>query len=660
MRKSQYKFLEAKIQIPDEQKNFQRRERLIQELDEESRKLWVLHATIGYGKTVLLSQYVNRVDASCAWYHLDFMDNDVITFVQYLVYSLKKALGDFVFETDTYFEPEKIPVSQMFRELVMELNDYLAGMPERNLLLVLDDFQTMNNPEIFSLLEEFLDHTGEQVRILLATKSTIPDFLTKYVMRGMGKVMDSSKLSFNKEDVFHVLERVLSKKEADEYTDIIWKNMEGWPAGVMFATLYIRQLGNQASQISWEHICQESMAQNYIAYELFKRLPYDIQNFLMKTSFSDELYPELCNAICGITNAGGILKYLLQENMFILHMGERKGSYRYHSIFRSFLMAQAGEKMGKEIYENLTEYYMKHSNPSAARRYAYKARSKEWIELLNEESDDILESEKKSEEHKYLSVSCFGKFCVKVLKDGKKISWRTRKAMELFAYLLDLEGKPVERRVLLEQLWPEDMPNNAVAMLHNMIYSIRKELSEYPELEGLIQYKNRQYYLDLSLVKSDLEEKKRICNLEEQGKVEELLKYKNQVVSFWGAYLEEIDGSWCMSRRAYFERAYGKVCRCLAGYAEKEKDYESATLLWRAYMEADKYSEEAVVGLLRVYGYLGERKQMKKVFDAAKKLFLEELGLELGSEVLQAYEEGMGKTQKGQKKTGDKIEKRKI
>lgn len=657
MRKSGQKFLEAKIQIPDEQKDYQRREALLAELEEEQAKLVVLHATIGYGKTVLLSQYVRKPGNICAWYHLDSMDNEINTFVQYLVLALKRALGDFVFEVETYYEPEEVPVSVMFRDLVMELNDYLAGMGEQKLFLVLDDFQTMDNPEIFGLLEELLDHTGDQFGLLVATKSTVPDFLTKYVVRGRGKVLDSQMLSFREQEVYAVLERVLSQKEADTYTEIIWKNMEGWPAGVMFAALYIRQLGNQVTQIDWEHICQESMAQNYIAYELFKRLPYDIQNFLLKTSFSEELRPELCNYICGITNAGGILKYLQQENMFILHMGDQRGSYRYHSIFRSFLMTQAGEELGKEIYGKLAEYYMKHQNLAVARRYAVSAENEELLAILGEESasEGVLKAEKTGGEQKFLSVSCFGKFRVKILTSGKEISWRTRKAMELFAYLVDLEGKPVERRILLEQLWPEDMPNNAVAMLHNMIYSIRKELSDCPELEGLIQYRNRQYYLDISLLESDLSIKKHICELADQGRVEELLACREQVMHSWGVYLEEVDGEWCTARRAYFERTYGKVCRLLAGLAEKEQDYETAALLWRAYMEADRYSEEAVTGLLRSYGCLGERKQVKKVFEAAKKLFMEELGLELGKEILQAYEEGMGKTpgkQKNQKKTG--------
>lgn len=147
----------------------------------------------------------------------------------------------------------------------------------------------------------------------------------------------------------------------------------------------------------------------------------------------------------------------------------------------------------------------------------------------------------------------------------------------------------------------------------------------------------------MSLIDCDLDVKKRICDLADQGKTEELWDCRDRVLKLWGTYLEEIDGAWCMSRRAYFERAYGKACRLLAGYAEKKEDYETAVLLWRVYMEADAYSEEAIAGLLHAYGHLGERKQVKKVFENAKKLFTEELGMELGSEVLQAYNEGMGK-----------------
>ena len=254
-----------------------------------------------------------------------------------------------------------------------------------------------------------------------------------------------------------------------------------------------------------------------------------------------------------------------------------------------------------------------------------------------------MEKNNKNEEQKLLEISCFGKFRVVIAETGREISWRTRKALELFAYLVDLEGKPVERRGLLETLWPDDAPDNEVAMLHNMIYSIRKELSAQPELKNLIQYKEHQYYLDRSRIRVDLDSKKEICRLAEAGKAKELYEQRDELLNHWGVYLKEVDGTWCMARRTYFERTYGKACRLLANYCRKKGDIETEASCWSAYMAADRYSEEAVAGLLRCYANMGERYQMRQIFEAAQKIFREEIGIELGPEILRIYEQGLKK-----------------
>lgn len=69
--KNRQRLLESKVQIPDVQKNFQTRETLLGELCQEKARILVFHATIGYGKTVLMSQYGRLEGHVCAWYHLD-------------------------------------------------------------------------------------------------------------------------------------------------------------------------------------------------------------------------------------------------------------------------------------------------------------------------------------------------------------------------------------------------------------------------------------------------------------------------------------------------------------------------------------------------------------------------------------------------------------
>ena len=58
-------------------------------------------------------------------------------------------------------------------------------------------------------------------------------------------------------------------------------------------------------------------------------------------------------------------------------------------------------------------------------------------------------------------------------------------------------------------------------------------------------------------------------------------------------------------------------------------------------MAADRYSEEAVAGLLRCYADMGERYQMRRIFETAQKIFREEMGIELSPETFQIYQQGL-------------------
>ena len=746
MQKNGQRLLESKIQIPEMSKEFQIRERLLEQLARSGERLVILHATIGYGKTVLMSQYAGLLDCICAWYHLDPLDNEPGMFLQYLVLSLQRSLEQFTFEADLSVLSGSPGMRLMIRELVIELTDYLNNT-EKEFVLVLDDFQVLENRDVFMLLEELLDHTDGRFRMMIATKSMVPELFSKYLMRGQGCVLGYRELSFCREEVRAVVGRMLSEEEADRHTDVIWQNMEGWPAGVMSAVLCLRQMGPRALKAEWSHISQEFLIGNYMTYELFKGLPYEIQQFLLHTSFAEELQPELCNEICGIHNAGGILKYLLQENMFIMHVGRKAGSYRYHSMFRQFLQERAGDETRKEICGRIAGYYLRRQEIPVALDYALRAENTEFLAAIMEKSglsmlaegksrqvgeclacledkktaltpellflkavqafweednekgiqamaqavkEDVscaawqmlyegllTENREKSElllkesckklqregkklpplhgEKKALAeeiwnrtggeaklhVRCFGSLRAEVRPDGRELSWRTRKTMELFACLLDLEGRPVERKDLLQQLWPEKEPGHAVNMLHNMIYSIRKELNPWPEFRELICYRNHQYNLDMSLLETDMSVFKKIFSFAEQERTEELYSYREQILHGYGPYLENVDGVWCSPRRAYFERAYTRTCRVLAKYCREKKDLETEVRCWTAYREADRYSEEALAGLLRCYGAMGERGRLKETFEAAGKIFQEELGLKPGEEVTRAYEEAL-------------------
>ena len=223
MQKNGQRLLESKIQIPEMPKEFQVREKLLEQLVRAREQLVILHATIGYGKTVLMSQYAQLLDCDCAWYHLDALDNDPATFLQYLVLSFQRALGEFAFKADLSVLAEGSCMQRMIRELVTELTGYL-NHTEEEFVLVLDDFQVLENRDIFLLLEELLDHANGRFRMMIATKSMVPELFSRYLMRGQGYILGYGELSFRSEEVRAVVGRMLTEEEADRYSEVIWRD----------------------------------------------------------------------------------------------------------------------------------------------------------------------------------------------------------------------------------------------------------------------------------------------------------------------------------------------------------------------------------------------------------------------------------------------------
>lgn len=234
-----------------------------------------------------------------------------------------------------------------------------------------------------------------------------------------------------------------------------------------------------------------------------------------------------------------------------------------------------------------------------------------------------------------LTVCSLGTFRVFVTEDMHELSWRTKKGCELFAYLVDA-GKPVERKQLLEVLWRDEMPQNAVAMLHNMIYNIRKELSDY-QLEGLLVYKNRRYQLDMEAVEWDMDKVRRAAELLESGQAAELWQNRGWFDSYWGRYLEDIDNHWAGELQRYYDEVYKRGCNLLAEEALRREEPESAMRFYRNILSMEPYDEEVCEKLLLLYGGRKDWRRLKELYTDFERLLLKDLGIEPGDRLKEIY-----------------------
>lgn len=368
--------LQAKLQLPRPVRDYVDRTALMRKMEQSRERLVVFHANMGFGKTMFMAEYALTGGCPVLWYHLDRQDNDSVLFLRYLKEGIRQCFG-----ASGEQAAEEIRDGWTF---VAALNS-LIGQEEREgfgLLIMLDDFQEIDNEDLYELLDMILKNTSERVRLLLTTKGALPRFVNRYVLEERAIVIGSDMLAFSREETYRLLDSGRHQPMDPEVAEAIYRYTEGWPAGVMFMHLYQRQGRINVDRDQMLRICQEYLVHDYIMYELFRKLPFDIQDFLKKTSVLEYLDSHICNAVAQVRNGAGQLKYLLQENMFVQKAGGGLETYRYHSMFRDFLQSQLTEEEREVLCGRAALCYLSGGQPQQALEYALSAKSVSLVEAV--------------------------------------------------------------------------------------------------------------------------------------------------------------------------------------------------------------------------------------------------------------------------------------
>ena len=243
---------------------------------------------------------------------------------------------------------------------------------------------------------------------------------------------------------------------------------------------------------------------------------------------------------------------------------------------------------------------------------------------------------------KQLRVRTLGSFSVTANADGRELPWRTKKGRELFAYLLELEGQAIDRSRLIEVLWDE-IPKNAVALLHNMIYNMRKEFSAYG-MDGIVIYEKKRYRLLMDDIHSDSVLLHRMMEAVRNVDMDVLRREKEFFLSYRGAYLKDIDSPWADALRTAADESYRMGCMFLAEDAQAQGDYKTAVKLYDNILAISPYEESAAAKLLELYTRQRRWKKREECFQSFSSRLKEDLGISPGEEVLLAYEMKKAKT----------------
>jgi len=297
-------------------------------------------APAGFGKTMLLAQWVQTLDHPAAWLSLDEYDNELRTFVRSLTAALQSVFPDAFEATFSLCNAPRFPAPDHIVTLII---NELADLPE-DVVLVLDDYHLIRESEVHTLIKLLIEHLPLQLHLVLATRSDPPLQLARWRVGGYLHELRHTDLRFTCEETEAYLARVLGSSAAHEVAMELEERTEGWIAMLHLAALSLRNTSDQMAFMErLRHTPDRSMS-SYLLEEVLGQLTPDLQRYLERTSLLNQFCAELCVATMDMEQSHqqmqDTLDWLEHSNFFLVPLDERQGWYRFHHLFRQLLQRQ--------------------------------------------------------------------------------------------------------------------------------------------------------------------------------------------------------------------------------------------------------------------------------------------------------------------------------
>jgi LuxR family maltose regulon positive regulatory protein len=350
--------LATKLYIPPVRSELVSRPRLIERLNEGvDRKLTLVSAPAGFGKTTLVAEWLNRVECPCTWLSLDKGDNDPVQFVTYVIAALQKVDEGIGQAAQGLLGAPQLPPTESLVTLL--IND-MAATPQP-FVLVLDDYDTIQTESIHQAVEFLIEHQPPQVQLVLVTRQDPPLPLPRLRVRRQVVEICEEDLRFTADEAGDFLNQALGLDLDPQIIAALEARTEGWIAGLQLAALSVQ--GRPAERIaefvelfsgSHRHVI------DYLAEEVLAQQSDEIRDFLCQTSILDRLTAPLCDTVTGRGDSKELLRHLDGANLFLVPLDDQREWYRYHRLFADFLRTELDAETQASLHSRASRWLVAH------------------------------------------------------------------------------------------------------------------------------------------------------------------------------------------------------------------------------------------------------------------------------------------------------------
>jgi LuxR family transcriptional regulator, maltose regulon positive regulatory protein len=365
---------DARVMVPQLPPGHISRPRLLAGLDNAAHlPLTLLSAGPGAGKTVLLTDWVQRGGTRVAWLTPTPADAEPRRFWRLLESALREAAGA---ERDP-----PIAARRGGLDLVQAL--FSRAPDPARLVVIIDDAHVLTHADVLDDLDILVRGWQPGLRLILAARSDPLLPLHRYRLAGQMHELRASDLAMTPAEIAEVLAAHGVTLPPRDF-ELLVARTEGWVAGVRLSAMRMAGAEYPAGFVS-ELALDPGSVGEYLVNEVIHRQPEAQRRLLVETSFLDEVTGPLADAVTGMTGCGDMLAGLARENSFVIPLDAAQERYRYHQLFAEILRYLLQRNMGQAVrglYERAATWFEASGDLGNAVYWAVRAGNRHHVAKL--------------------------------------------------------------------------------------------------------------------------------------------------------------------------------------------------------------------------------------------------------------------------------------
>jgi len=480
--------LTTKLYAPAWRSDLVSRPRLVEQLQTGiDRKLTLISAPAGFGKTTVLGEWVSSCGRPVAWFSLNEADSDTSRFLTYLIAALQRvSVATGVGILSALRSPQPPSLEAMLTVLLSEISTF----PDK-FLLVLDDYHLIDSHPIDQGLMFLIGHLPPQMHLVIATRADPRLPLARLRSEGQLTELRAADLRFTASEAASFLNQVMDLHLSADNVAALEQRTEGWIAGLQLAAISMRGHDDAAGFIA-SFTGNHRFVLDYLVEEVLHQQPESVQDFLLRTSILERMCGPLCDAVLGTTAASSqeTLDYLEQANLFVVPLDDERRWRRYHHLFAELLRKRLHQRASTgdsrytptELQSRASVWFEEQGLESEALHYAAAANDVARAEWLIEGRGTPLYARGGVG----VVLNWLESLPAPVLDARPSLLVMFATALSVAGYLTQAEQKLRAAEAALAHIEPGEAPQNLLARIASMRSLLALMAGDPQEIESLI------------------------------------------------------------------------------------------------------------------------------------------------------------------------------